>query len=159
MPKKTNVQLDNIDISILEILRKNPRESLRNISKDLTKFQFKATPETMRKRIIRLHQCIEFQPIPNMDILGYSQAILLIKVRGGQSARKKVIEEIKSTGFNICETIGSFDIICYFPLKKNSDLRNIVDMVKNLPEVNDVTYLMMAKHHTSISSLLNYLKY
>ena len=150
--------LDDIDISLLEILRKNPRESLRKISKDLAKFQFKATPETIRKRIIQLYQCIEFQPIPNMELLGYDQAILLIKVRGGQSARKIVVEKIKSTGFNICETIGSFDIICYFPLRKNSDLRNIVDMVKNFPEVIDVTYLMMASHHTSISPLLAHLR-
>jgi len=159
MPKKTaNIQLDDMDVCILEILRKNPRESLRCISKDLLRFKFKATPETIRKRISKLTKCVEFEIVPNMGVLGYDQAILLIKVRGGESARKKVVEKISSKGFNICETMGTFDILCHIPLKGNSDLREIVDMIKNLPEVDDVTYLMMAEHHSSILPMLAYLK-
>jgi len=156
--KNVDVQLDDMDICILEILRKNPRESLRCISKDLLRSKFKATPETIRKRISKLTKCVEFQIIPDMRVLGYDQAILLIKVRGGEGARKKVIEKISSKGFNICETMGNFDILCYIPLKGSSELREIVDMIKNLPEVDDVTYLMMVEHHSSISPLLAHLK-
>lgn len=159
MTKKTaNIQLDDMDVCILEILRKNPRESLRCISQGLLRFKFKATPETIRKRISKLAKCVEFQIIPNMRVLGYDQAILLIKVGGGESARKRVIEKISSKGFNICETMGNFDILCYVPLKGNSGLREMVDMIKNLPDVDDVTYLMMVEHHSSISPLLAHLK-
>jgi|GEM_PF-6585684 len=155
---KKKISLDDIDICILEVLRKNPRESLRNISKYLSKRLFKATPETIRKRIQKLSNCIEFQAIPKLDVLGYDQAVLLIKVKGGENSRKKVINKIESKGFNICETIGSFDILYYIVLKKNSDLREIVDMIRSLPEVSDVNYLMMAKHHSTISSLLRRLR-
>lgn len=156
---KKIIGLDDIDVVILEELRKNPRESLRTIEAFLKKRGLKATPETIRKRIKNLNKNIEFQLLPKFDVFGLDNIILLIKVRGAKKARKRVIEILhKVNGFGVAELIGSYDIIGFVAIKKGLELGKIIDSIKSLPEVEDVEYFLITKSHSAISHLLRQLK-
>ena len=156
---KKTIELDDINIAIVEELQKNPRESLRTISNKLHRQGISASPETIRKRINSLKGSIEFQLIPNFEVFGFDNAILLIKIHGANGSRKRVIDRLhKINGFGVAETIGEYELTGFIAVKGSSELGKAIDSIKSLREVEDVNYLLITKRHTSITRILNKLK-
>lgn len=156
---KKIVELDDVDIAIIEELRKNPRESLRVISKKLNKQDLNASAETVRKRIENLKGSMEFQLMPDFDVFGLDNAVLLIKINGADKARKKVIERLyKINCFGVAETIGSYDLFGFTAIRSGPELGKIIDFIKTLPEVEDINYLLITKSHTTLTPVFHKLK-
>ncbi len=151
--------LDDIDINIIEELCKNPRENLRKISQILKKKNVLASPETVRKRIRNLFKYIYFQPFIETKAYGLEVAALLIKVKGSVDSRKKIIEKVSSLGgYNVAESIGSYDVMAYIAIQNASELSVLVDSLKSMQEVEDVNHIIITRHHSSLSQLLEKLK-
>src|SRR3989338_7168829 len=131
------ILFDDIDINIIEELKRNPRENLRRISQILKKKKILASPETIRKRINNLSKTISFQPMTNTTLYGLEVAVLFIKVKGSTDARRKIIEKLAQFGgYNIVESIGYCDIMFYITVHNSSELSEIVDSLKSLQDVD-----------------------
>ncbi|HLD89179.1 MAG TPA: hypothetical protein VI894_03155 [Candidatus Nanoarchaeia archaeon] len=153
------ILFDDIDINIIEELKRNPRENLRRISQILKKKKILASPETIRKRINNLSKTISFQPMINTTLYGLEVAVLFIKVKGSTDARRKIIEKLAQFGgYNIVESIGYCDIMFYITVHNSSELSEIVDSLKSLQDVDDVHHIIITKHHSSIAQLINKLR-
>ncbi len=157
--KKRSVRFDEIDIAIVEALRKSPRAHLREICKKITSAGLSASPETVRKRIGQLNKVVSFQPVPMAGAFDVEEAIILIKVKGAKASRNKIIAKLEAMhGFNIIELVGSFEIMARFIVKNCSNLGGIIDEIKGLPEVDELQQMFVSKSHTSISPLMKHLR-
>ena len=154
--KKSKKKLDQIDILIIDELQKNPRQSLREIKKILTKQGHDVSIETIRKRMLKIEKYLSFHPIPNLQELGYYRALLLIRIKGTRQERQRVQKKIHQMDCCFCtaDTSGAYEVITFVAFENVSELAEVIEKIKEIPQVQDVVSLLITRMHTPITGLL-----
>lgn len=165
------IELDDIDVQIITLLRKDGRMSFRALAKDIA-----VTETTVRARVRRLEDSdtMRVVAVTDYEAVGYSMMLALgIQVEGRPA--DQVAEELASHPevFSVCQVVGTLDIeilvvardqdmlseLLAERLAKVSGVRRIlpalaVDVLKNQPNWVPFDRLSPAAHKSTPASLL-----
>jgi len=145
-PEELKVKFDEIDARIIEILMKDARASLEEISE-----QLKVSKSTVHYRIRKLKEngLIEgFTTKINYKKLGYEIfALSCVKAKYHQQSLESValkIKEIEGVE-NVYVILGEMDFFVMIRAKDKDQLKNIVEKMIALPEIDhSSTYLIIS---------------
>jgi Lrp/AsnC family leucine-responsive transcriptional regulator len=132
------VKYDKIDKQIIDLLSKNSRLSVREISKIIN-----VSPPTVSRRIRKLEEknvIKGYVSIIEDEELGYDcRALLLIKV-AGNSDPQKIIEEMKDNEriCNLYSTVGNYDIISTATCP---ELDGLSDFIKSIRSIDGIAWI------------------
>lgn len=142
----SKIKLDEIDTKIIEILMKNARASLEEISEKL-----KVSKSTVHYRIRKLKEngIIEgFTTKINYKKLGYEIfALSCVKAKYHQQSLENVASKIKELEGveNVYVILGEMDFFVMIRAKDKDQLKNIVEKMIALPEIDhSSTYLIIS---------------
>jgi len=145
-PEESKIKLDEIDTKIIEILMKNARASLEEISE-----QLKVSKSTVHYRIRKLKEngIIEgFTTKINYKKLGYEIfALSCVKAKYHQQSLETVASKIKELEGveNVYVILGEMDFFVMIRAKDKDQLKNIVEKMIALPEIDhSSTYLIIS---------------
>jgi len=130
--KAKKVNLSNEDLTIINILRKNAREPILNIAK-----QVHLSPRVVSQKIKKL-QTLKvisgFKTKINTSLLNYQPCIALISLNKYSSIElNKFINYCKNKeGINYyVELVGKYDIELTFDVKNITEFYNLIDDIRN----------------------------
>lgn len=121
---------DSLDIEILKILTKNPKETLVQISKNL-----EYNRETIKNRIIKLIKnkiIMNFGANVSFESLDYTTYFILIKTN--QEVGEKALRNYFRTVDNIfycAKTVGDYSLIAYVLAKSPIQLKETIKKIQN----------------------------
>jgi len=144
-PEDSKFKLDEIDAKIIEILMKDARASLEEISETL-----KISKSTVHYRIRKLKEngVIEgFTTKINYKKLGYEiYALSCVKAKYHQHSLESValkIRELEGVE-NVYVILGEMDFFVMIRARDKDQLKNIVEKMISLPEIDhSSTYLII----------------
>lgn len=144
--EESKIKLDEIDTKIIEILMKNARASLEEISE-----QLKVSKSTVHYRIRKLKEngIIEgFTTKINYKKLGYEIfALSCVKAKYHQQSLETVASKIRELEGveNVYVILGEMDFFVMIRAKDKDQLKNIVEKMIALPEIDhSSTYLIIS---------------
>ncbi|MBU1051387.1 MAG: Lrp/AsnC family transcriptional regulator [Nanoarchaeota archaeon] len=122
---------DSLDIEILKILTKNPRETLVQISKDL-----KYNRETIKQRIVKLIKnrvIMNFGANLSFDSFNYTTYFILIKTNRGVDERdlKNSFKSVDNL-FYCAKTLGDYSLIAYILAKSPTQLKETIKKIQEI---------------------------
>lgn len=129
-----NIELDDVDIAIINLIRNNARLSIRDISKIIKK-----SPSTVLNRLKRLEKLGVIKGY--VTLIDYSKlnyqvnAITLLQVEG---AHIEEVEKTLSSELNvraIYDITGEYDIIILTTFKNVGDLDKFIKRLLKIPYV------------------------
>ena len=132
------MKFDEVDRQIIDLLSKNSRLSVRELSKIIN-----VSHPTVSRRIRKLEEkgvIKGYVSIIEDEELGYDcRALLLIKVTGN-SDPEKIIAEMRDNEriCNLYTTVGNYDIISTATC---SELDGLSDFIKNLRSINGIAWI------------------
>ncbi len=140
------VKLDEIDKKILEILKKDARMPLEEMSKDLN--LSKSTIHYRIKRLKELGVIIGFTTNIDYKKLGFKiQAVSCVKAKYQQHSLEEISKKIKEIpGVDLVYSIlGEMDFFVIIRAKDNDELKQIVEKLIGLPEIERTsTFLIIS---------------
>lgn len=148
------MEYDDLDKKILEILSRNSRTSVREISKMID-----SSPPTVSRRIRRLEErgiIKGYVSIIEDEELGYDcRALLLIKV-GGNSDPENIIEEMKDNEriCNLYKTVGNYDIICTATCTKLDGLSGFIDGLRKIDGIAWIDSVLITSREKVLKKVL-----
>jgi DNA-binding Lrp family transcriptional regulator len=130
-----NYNPDSLDIEILKILTKNPKETLVRISKSL-----KYNRETIKQRITKLINnkvIMNFGANISFESLNYTTYFMLIKTNKGID-EKILRDSFKNINnlFYCAKTMGEYSLIAYILAKSPKQLKETIKNIRNILEGN-----------------------
>ena len=148
--------MDTLDSEILILLAKEPRITLNELSSRLKRKGIDISIEGVRKRVSRVLKNSLFMPFIKWEEYGLSLLTVEIKVRGGMEARKQVVDNVKKIGsFLNLFTFGNFDVIAFFTIKGKSRISSIIDRLKEIPRVKEVSHSMITEQQISLENIFS----
>ncbi|ASJ17577.1 transcriptional regulator [Thermococcus chitonophagus] len=144
--------LDDVDKKIIEILQKDGKVPLREISK-ITGL----AESTIHERIKRLRESgiiKKFTAIVDPEALGYTMlAFILIKVKAGKysDVASKLVKYPEI--MEIYETTGDYDMVVKIRTKNSEELNNFLDMVGSIEGVEGTHTMIVLKVHKETTEL------
>ncbi|AAL81667.1 transcriptional regulator [Pyrococcus furiosus DSM 3638] len=144
--------LDDIDKKIIEILQKDGKVPLREISK-ITGL----AESTIHERIKRLRESgviKKFTAVVNPEALGYNiLAFILIKVKAGKYSEvaSKLVKYPEIV--EVYETTGDYDMVVKIRTKNSEELNNFLDMVGSIEGVEGTHTMIVLKVHKETTEL------
>ena len=148
------MEYDDLDKKILELLSRNSRISVREISKMID-----SSPPTVSRRIRRLEErgiIKGYVSIIEDEELGYDcRALLLIKV-GGNSDPKKIIDEMKDNEriCNLYTTVGNYDIISTATCPKLDGLSEFIDGLRKIDGIAWIDSVLITSREKVLKKIL-----
>ncbi|MBR9683445.1 Lrp/AsnC family transcriptional regulator [Candidatus Woesearchaeota archaeon] len=152
--KANEFSLDEADIKILQILAKDAREHLLNISRTI-----KISPNTVKDRIKRMEKnkvIIGFKPKINAGILGYQHYKIFLGLTDVDPAKQIGLKEYLKLNKNIIsitEAIGRADLEFEIQVKDSTELH------KHLKELRQQFGTLLKDYKTTLVSkeqVINY---
>ncbi|MFA4661729.1 Lrp/AsnC family transcriptional regulator [Pyrococcus kukulkanii] len=144
--------LDDVDKKIIEILQKDGKVPLREISK-ITGL----AESTIHERIKRLRESgilKKFTAIVDPEALGYTMlAFILIKVKAGKYSEvaSKLVKYPEI--MEVYETTGDYDMVVKIRTKNSEELNNFLDMVGSIDGVEGTHTMIVLKIHKETTEL------
>ncbi|MFA4645845.1 Lrp/AsnC family transcriptional regulator [Pyrococcus kukulkanii] len=144
--------LDDVDKKIIEILQKDGKVPLREISK-ITRL----AESTIHERIKRLRESgiiKKFTAIVDPEALGYTMlAFILIKVKAGKYSEvaSKLIKYPEI--MEVYETTGDYDMVVKIRTKSSEELNNFLDIVGSIEGVEGTHTMIVLKVHKETTEL------
>jgi len=122
---------DSLDIEILKILTKNPKETLVQISKSL-----KYNRETIKQRIVKLINnkiIMNFGANISFESLDYTTYFMLIKTNKNvnESDLRNSFKNISNL-FYCAKTIGDYSLITYILAKSPTQLKETIKKIQDI---------------------------
>ena len=148
------MEYDEIDKSILELLSRNSRISVREISKRID-----SSPPTVSRRIRKLEErgiIKGYVSIIEDEELGYDcRALLLIKVSGGADP-VKIINEMKDNEriCNLYTTVGNYDIISTATCPELDGLSEFIDELRKIEGVAWIDSVLITSREKVLKKVL-----
>ena len=148
------MEYDDLDKKILELLSKNSRLSVREISKIID-----SSPPTVSRRIRRLEErgiIKGYVSIIEDEELGYDcRALLLIKV-GGNSDPEKIIDEMKDNEriCNLYTTVGNYDIISTATCPQLDGLSEFIDGLRKIDGIAWIDSVLITSREKVLKKVL-----
>ena len=148
------MEYDEVDKKILNLLSRNSRTSVREISKMIG-----SSPPTVSRRIRRLEKMgviRGYVRIIEDEELGYDcRALLLIKVNGN-SDPKKIIEEMKYNEriCNLYTTVGNYDIISTATCPQLSGLSEFIDGLRKIEGIAWIDSVLISSREKIMKKVL-----
>ena len=148
------MEYDDLDKRILELLSRNSRLSVREISKIID-----SSPPTVSRRIRRLEESgiiKGYVSIIEDEELGYDcRALLLIKVSGG-SDPEKIIEEMKDNEriCNLYKTVGNYDIISTATCPRMEGLSEFIDGLRKIDGIAWIDSVLITSREKVLKKVL-----
>ncbi|HLD89180.1 MAG TPA: hypothetical protein VI894_03160 [Candidatus Nanoarchaeia archaeon] len=141
-------RFDKIDFVILNEIVKDPRVTLVRLNAALEKHSYKLSLESIRKRLeIIVHSNIKFLPLLDWKEFEMELYEIRIKISGGNESKNLVKEKLKLMGaFLFYDTFGEVDITASFLVKKNNQISDIMDSLKELKEIRSLNYSVITHH-------------
>lgn len=128
----SEVNLDEVDLSIVNILKRNPRISVRDISKIIRK-----SPSTIVSRIRRLEKLgviKGYSVLIDYGKLGYQlNAITLLQVDGAHLEEAERILASEPNVRAVYDITGEFDVMIVSTFKNISELDAFIKRILKLP--------------------------
>lgn len=158
--EKENIKLDKEEIQILNILKKNAREKIVNIAK-----QVNISSELVLYKVRKLKEegiIIGTRIAFNMDLLGYFYTIVLIDIKNLSNENLKKIKKFARSN----PYINSFGIINGNPSlylqvfhREEKDIRKVIEMIKKEFEEEEINIdLLYLKEEIEEVNTLPYLQ-
>ncbi|AMM54654.1 Lrp/AsnC family transcriptional regulator [Pyrococcus kukulkanii] len=144
--------LDDVDKKIIEILQKDGKVPLREISK-ITGL----AESTIHERIKRLRESgilKKFTAIVDPEALGYTMlAFILIKVKAGKYSEvaSKLVKYPEI--MEVYETTGDYDMVVKIRTRNSEELNNFLDMVGSIDGVEGTHTMIVLKIHKETTEL------
>ncbi len=148
------MRYDDIDRKILELLSRNSRISVREISKIVD-----SSPPTVSRRIRRLEErgiIKGYVSIIEDEELGYDcRALLLIKVSGGADP-ERIIDEMKNNEriCNLYTTVGNYDIISTATCPQLDGLSEFIDGLRKIEGVAWIDSVLITSREKVLKKVL-----
>ncbi|AEC51024.1 transcriptional regulator [Pyrococcus sp. NA2] len=145
-------QLDEIDKKIIEILQRDGKAPLREISK-ITGL----AESTIHERIKKLKDSgviKKFTAIIDPEALGYSMlAFILVKVKAGKypEVASKLAEYPEI--MEVYETTGDYDMVVKIRTRNSEELNNFLDAIGSIPGVEGTHTMIVLKTHKETTEL------
>ncbi|AFK22986.1 Lrp/AsnC family transcriptional regulator [Pyrococcus sp. ST04] len=144
--------LDEVDKKIIEILQKDGKVPLREISK-ITGL----AESTIHERIKRLRESgviKKFTAIIDPEALGYTMlAFILIKVKAGKYSEvaSKLVKYPEI--MEVYETTGDYDMVVKIRTRNSEELNNFLDIVGSIEGVEGTHTMIVLKVHKETTEL------
>ena len=149
------MEYDELDKKILELLSKNSRLSVRDISKMIN-----SSPPTVSRRIRKLEKrgiIRGYVSIIEDEDLGYDcRTLLLIKINGNSNP-KKIIEEMKDNEriCNLYITVGNYEIISTATCPNLDDLSEFIDNLRKIEGIAWIDSVLITSREKVLKKILN----
>ena len=148
------MEYDAVDKQILELLSKNSRTSVREISRIID-----SSPATVSRRIRRLEEegvIKGYVSIIEDEDLGYDcRSLLLIKIRDKVDP-EKIIDKIKYNEkiCNLYSTTGDYKIISTATCGEEEALSNFIDELKAIDGIDDIESVLIQSREKVLRKIL-----
>jgi Lrp/AsnC family leucine-responsive transcriptional regulator len=148
------VKYDEVDKQIIDLLARNSRLSVREISKIIN-----VSPPTVSRRIRKLEEkgiIKGYVSIIEDEELGYDcRALLLIKVTGN-SDPKKIISEMKDNDriCNLYETVGNYDIISTATCPEVDGLSDFISSLRSIDGIAWIDSVLITSRQKVLKKIL-----
>ena len=151
-------KLDKYDIEILSVLTSKRRATLNEMASHFKLKGIEITGEAIRKRLGKLEDLL-FLPLLNtsdMESMDIEPMVLLLKIRGGKELKSEILKKIEALkGFLVLNTLGNFDLICFFLVQSSRKINNAQEIIDKLEERGDVEteFLFPTECHLNLNNL------
>jgi Lrp/AsnC family transcriptional regulator, regulator for asnA, asnC and gidA len=132
--------MDNIDTTLIQILRKDSRTPFLKIAKSLN-----VSEGTIRKRVKKL---ISSGDISKFTITTKEDTFAIIGIETQtKTETKKIVDNIKKLNVeNIYEVTGRFDIICMIPSERREKINETLEQIRSTSGVTHTeTFTVLLK--------------
>jgi len=150
------LEYDEVDKKILELLSRNSRISVREISRIIN-----SSPATISRRIRKLEEkgvIKGYASIIEDEELGYScRALLLIKTNEGHEVRP-IIENIIHNE-KICSLFtasGDYKIISTATLNDQKELSDFIEELSKIEGVKEIESVLIESREKILKKVINY---
>ncbi|AEH24450.1 Lrp/AsnC family transcriptional regulator [Pyrococcus yayanosii] len=144
--------LDEVDKKIIEILQRDGKVPLREISKKTG-----LAESTIHERIKRLRESgviKKFTAIVDPEALGFTMlAFILIKAKAGKyaSVAEELVKYPEIT--EVYETTGDYDMVVKIRTRNSEDLNMFLDIIGNIDGVEGTHTMVVLKVHKETTEL------
>jgi len=151
-------KLDKCDIEILSVLASNRKATLNEIASHFKLKGIEITGEAIRKRLGKLEGLL-FLPLLNisdMESMNVEPMILLLRLRGGKELKSEILKKIEAlNGFLVLNTLGNFDLICFFLVQSSRKIKDAQEIIDKLEEKGDVEteFLFPTEYQLNLNNL------
>jgi Lrp/AsnC family leucine-responsive transcriptional regulator len=148
------LKYDEVDKKILDLLSKNSRISVREISKIIN-----VSPPTISRRIRKLEEngvIKGYVSIIEDEELGYDcRALLLIKV-AGKSDQNSIVEKMRENEriCNLYSTVGNYDIISTATCSELNELSNFIKTLRSIDGVAWIDSVLITSRQKVLKKIL-----
>jgi len=148
------LKYDEVDKQILDLLSKNSRLSVREISKIIN-----VSPPTISRRIRKLEEngvIKGYVSIIEDEELGYDcRALLLIKV-AGNSDQNSIIKKMQENECicNLYSTVGNYDIISTATCYELNELSNFIKTLRSIDGVASIDSVLITSRQKVLKKIL-----
>jgi len=135
-------ELDEKDLKIIEILKKNSRASYGEIARRLG-----VSKAAVKKRLAKLVESGVIKSFTiDYDLGDAVKALILVKVAPGQDVPKVAAEIAKSASVDkVFEVAGEYDIVVLASTHSITRVNELIDMVRRTPGVATTNTLVVLK--------------
>jgi DNA-binding Lrp family transcriptional regulator len=131
--------MDVVDGRIIEILKKNSRESFVDIAKHL-----ELTEGAVRARVKKLVSQGVIRKF-TIDTKEGIKAVVMVSI-SGHVPTTHIASQIKKMGIDtIYEVSGNYDIVCFIDAASVTDANNAVEKIKKIEGVTDTVTSLVLK--------------
>jgi len=135
--QQLNIIMDNIDLEILKILKRNARAKFVSIAKEVG-----LTEGAVRRRVRKLQEEGVIRRF-TIETMAEFEGVVLVETE--PTITRDVAARMKKIATRVFEVSGDYDIAAFIQAYTMDDLNRKIDTIRNLPGVLNTNTLIKLK--------------
>jgi len=149
--------LDEIDREIIRILSQNPRAPYTELSDKLEERGHDMSGEGIRYRVSTLLEATSTFFLLSPAEHGWQIVRAGIEVSNQPGASEEVYQKVSDTNaWLVCQGFGSFDVWAVGTTRDNRRVQELLEEIRELPEVERVHHFMETRRNTFMQDYLSF---